>query len=71
MEKLKKHRVKIIYCPTCKGSGFLKVGTEEGESIHQCWDCDSEGEYYVHEPETIQPDNIADLFADDDTVKIH
>ena len=71
MEKLKKHRVKIIYCPTCKGNGFLKVGTAEGESIHQCWDCDSEGEYYVHEPETTQPDNTADLFADDDTVKIH
>ena len=46
MEKLKKHRVRIVYCPTCKGNGFLKVGTEEGESIHQCWDCDSEGEFY-------------------------
>lgn len=71
MEKLKKAKVTVTVCPTCKGNGFLKVGTEEGESIHQCWDCDSEGEYYVHEPETIQPDNTADLFADDDTVKIH
>ena len=71
MEKLKKAKVTVTVCQTCKGNGFLKVGTEEGESIHQCWDCDSEGEYYVHEPETIQPDNIADLFADDDTVKIH
>ena len=30
MEKLKKHNVRIVYCPTCKGNGFLKVGTEDG-----------------------------------------
>ncbi len=45
-------------CPTCKGNGYLKVGTEEGESIHQCWDCDSEGEFYVHEPEVSQYDVV-------------
>ena len=71
MAKLKKHSIKKIYCPTCKGNGFLKVGTETGESIHQCWDCDSEGEFYVHEPKTYESDNTLDLFTDDDVVKIH
>ena len=52
MAKLKKTKLKIIYCPTCKGNGYLKVGTEFGETIHQCWDCDSEGEYYVYKPKT-------------------
>ena len=66
MEKLKKHRVKLIFCPTCKGNGFLKVGTEEGESIHQCWDCDSEGEFYVHQPETDLVFDDVNLSSDDD-----
>ena len=46
MEKLKKARVTIRICPTCKGNGFVKVSTENEDTIHQCWDCDSEGEYY-------------------------
>tara|TARA_R100000458_G_scaffold27021_1_gene24495 strand:+ start:28 stop:240 length:213 start_codon:yes stop_codon:yes gene_type:complete len=66
MEKLKKYNVKIVYCPTCKGNGFLKVGTETGEVIHQCWDCDSEGEYYVHQPEADTLYNDVDLSSDDD-----
>ena len=66
MEKLKKHRVKLVFCPTCKGNGFLKVGTEEGESIHQCWDCDSEGEFYVHQPETDIVFDDVNLSSDDD-----
>ena len=66
MEKLKKHRVKLMFCPTCKGNGFLKVGTEEGESIHQCWDCDSEGEFYVHQPETNLVFDDVDMSSDDD-----
>ena len=33
-------------CPTCKGNGFVKVTSfEYDEMIHQCWDCDSEGEF--------------------------
>jgi hypothetical protein len=28
MEKLKKARVKIHICPTCKGNGYVKVATE-------------------------------------------
>ena len=70
MEKLKKHNVRIVYCPTCKGNGYLKVGTEEGEAIHQCWDCDSEGEFYVHQPETVIIDNGSDTTTDDDG-KLH
>jgi len=70
MEKLKKHNVRIVYCPTCKGNGYLKVGTEEGEAIHQCWDCDSEGEFYVHQPEANIIHNDADFSTDDDS-KLH
>jgi len=70
MEKLKKHRVYKAICPTCKGNGYLKVGTEEGEVIHQCWDCDSEGEFYVHQPETDLIYDDVDLFTDD-VVKLH
>ena len=66
MEKLKKHRVKLMFCPTCTGNGFLKVVHEEGESIHQCWDCDSEGEFYVHQPETDIVFDDVNLSSDDD-----
>ena len=58
MAKLKKYKVRIHICPTCKGNGYLKVGTEFGETVHQCWDCDSEGEFYVHEPEVSQYDVV-------------
>ena len=69
MEKLKKYRVHKAICPTCNGNGYLKITREEPQ-IHQCWDCDSEGEFYVHEPETFQPDNGTDPVTDDD-VKLH
>ena len=46
MAKLKKARVTIHICPTCKGNGYLKVATEGKDTVHQCWDCDSEGEFY-------------------------
>ena len=47
MVKLKKYKVMKITCPTCKGNGFVKVTSfEYDEMIHQCWDCDSEGEFY-------------------------
>ena len=65
MAKLKKINIKLMFCPTCKGNGYLKVGTEFGDTIHQCWDCDSEGEYYVHQPKTNESDNTANLTADD------
>ena len=46
MEKLKKAKVTVTICSTCKGNGYLKVETETEETVHQCWDCDSEGEFY-------------------------
>jgi len=73
MVKLKKINVHKAICPTCNGNGFIKIKDREDPtvtSIHQCWDCESEGEFYVHEPEAIQPDNPADSDADDD-VKLH
>ena len=63
MAKLKKARVTIHICPTCKGNGYLKVATEGKDTVHQCWDCDSEGEFY----ETVD-DNLID---DSDTNSVH
>ena len=56
MEKLKKAKVTIHICPTCKGNGYVKVATEGKDQVHQCWDCDSEGEFY----ETVDNDLIDD-----------
>ena len=55
MAKLKKAKVTIHICQTCKGNGYLKVATEGKDTVHQCWDCDSEGEFY----ETVD-DNLID-----------
>ena len=47
MVKLKKYKLRKLVCPTCKGNGFVKVTSfEYDEMIHQCWECDSEGEFY-------------------------
>ena len=60
MEKLKKARVKVHVCPTCKGNGYVKVASlEKDEStVHQCWDCDSEGEFYVYESKVSEHDDV-------------
>ena len=64
MAKLKKGRIKIHICDTCHGNGYVRVAKIDGDpgvdfrdrsEVHQCWDCDSEGEYY----ETIS-DGIVD-----------
>ena len=62
MVKLKKGRIKIHICPTCRGNGFVKIVNAEDRAsyVHQCWDCDSEGEFYVHKPQDIQPDDYVD-----------
>ena len=50
MVKLKKYRIHKTICDTCKGNGFVKVvHVDEKEHVHQCWECDSEGEFYVYE----------------------
>ena len=60
MAKLKKARIALHICPTCKGNGYLKVATETQDTIHQCWDCDSEGEFY----ETVDGNLIDDGISD-------
>ena len=73
MVKLKKYRVHKAICNVCSGNGFVKITDEEDPkevNVHQCWECDSEGEYYVHEPETIQPNNFVDPITGND-VKLH
>ena len=73
MVKLKKYRVHKAICDICNGNGFVKITDREDPkevNVHQCWECDSEGEFYVHEPETIQPNNYVDPVTGDD-VKLH
>ncbi len=57
MAKLKKAKVTVTICPTCKGNGFLKVATEGKDQVHQCWDCDSEGEFYETTDVTLVSDD--------------
>ena len=59
MANLKK--VKLI-CNICQGNGYIRIATgdtskdfRDNSEVHQCWDCDSEGEFY----ETVD-DNLID-----------
>ena len=68
MVKLKKYRVHKAICDVCNGNGFVKITDREDPkevNVHQCWECDSEGEYYVHEPKTTQPNNYVDPVTGD------
>ena len=50
MVKLKKYRVHKAICDVCNGNGYVKVvHVDEKNHVHQCWECDSEGEFYVYE----------------------
>ena len=63
MAKLRKIKLKKLICPTCKGNGFVKVSSfDYDEMIHQCWDCDSEGEFY---------ETSDNLIGDDDRDRNH
>ena len=69
MVKLKKYRVHKAICDICNGNGFVRIVDQEDPkevNVHQCWECDSEGEFYVHEPETIQPNNYVDPVTGND-----
>ena len=55
MAKLKTSRVVKVICDTCHGNGYVRVAKIDGDpaadfrdksEVHQCWDCDSEGEFY-------------------------
>ena len=61
MVKLKKYRVHKAICDVCNGNGFVRITDREDPkevNVHQCWECDSEGEFYVHEPEGSQYDVV-------------
>ena len=73
MVKLKKQSVHKAICPTCKGNGFLQIKDQEDPAetnVHQCWDCDSEGEFYVYQPKTYESNNTTHIDADNDD-KLH
>ena len=61
MVKLKKYRVHKAICDICNGNGFVKITNNEDPkevNVHQCWECDSEGEFYVYEPKMASDDAI-------------
>ena len=70
MAKLKKTRVRITICDTCHGNGYIRVATgntaldfRDNSQVHQCWDCDSEGEFYE--------EIVDDLIDDGPSHKLH
>ena len=66
MVKLKKYKVKKFICPTCKGNGFVKVTSlYSDDMIHQCWDCDSEVEFYETTDNTIGDDDSGYTIIDE------
>jgi DnaJ-class molecular chaperone len=61
MARLKKYNIHKAICDTCDGNGYVKIiqkGTQD--HVRQCWECDSEGEYYVY-------NSKKDLSVDDHT----
>jgi hypothetical protein len=64
MAKLKKSRIRKEICDVCNGNGFVKITDPEDSreiNIHQCWECDSEGEYYVYKSKMVGDNNTADI----------
>ena len=60
MAKLKKYRVHKAICDVCNGNGYVKVvHIDQKNHIHQCWECGSEGEFYVYEPK-MASDDVSD-----------
>ena len=61
MVKLKKYRVHKAICDVCNGNGFVRITDREDPkevNVHQCWECDSEGEFYVYESKVSQHDDV-------------
>ena len=59
MARLKKYRVHKAICNVCEGNGYVKVAhVDKKEHVHQCWECDSEGEFYVYEPPMVANDDV-------------
>ena len=60
MARLKKYRVEKAICDVCNGNGYVKVvHVDKKDHVHQCWECDSEGEFYVYEPK-MASDDVSD-----------
>ena len=60
MVKLKKYRVHKAICNTCNGNGYVRIIDREDPketNVHQCWECGSEGEFYVYEPPMASSDD--------------
>jgi len=53
--------IKVYVCPTCKGNGYVKVACiyEKEDMIHQCWDCESQGEIYDYENEDLPGEGMS------------
>ena len=61
MARLKKYRVHKEICDVCKGNGYVRVvHVDQKNHVHQCWECDSEGEFYVYEPQLVKHDDATD-----------
>ena len=63
-------RVKLI-CNICLGNGYVRIASgdtsidfRDNSQVHQCWECDSQGEFY----ETVSSDNIVDVSDSDNTI---
>ena len=57
MARLKKYRVHKEICDVCKGNGYVTIHGPNLNQVHQCWECDSEGEFYVYEPKMATSDD--------------
>jgi DnaJ-class molecular chaperone len=54
MAKSKTRRHAFI-CDTCRGNGYIKLIHDNDETtVHQCWTCESQGEFYVDESEIVE-----------------
>ena len=61
MAKIKINRIHKAICPVCNGNGFIKITDNEDPSqvnIHQCWECESEGEFYVYKSKVSEHDDV-------------
>ena len=60
MARLKKYRIHKAICDVCNGNGYVKVDhVDQKNHVHQCWECDSEGEFYVYESQRASSDTIS------------
>ena len=69
MAKIKKARVVKMICKSCNGNGYVRVAKIDGNptldfrdnsEVHQCWDCDSEGEFYEEVTDNLIDDGPSD-----------